>query len=433
MNEVSEKIARIDLEECKQIGSGSIAVIGGGPAGLMAAEVMLEQGQKVEIYDAMPSLGRKFLRAGKGGLNLTHSENLDTFLSRYGSHRSDLEPIIKAFPPAEIKKWVAQLGFQTFVGSSGRVFPKNFNSSPILRTWLSRLKDQGLIIHSRHRWVGWDHRFHLYFESPDGKKMAKHNAVVVALGGGSWPQLGSDGGWVALFRQKEILVHSLKPANCGFDLDWSPHFRERFHGKPVKPVVLSMIMPNGETVREQGEFIVTKAGLEGSVIYFFSSILRDEIEENGTATIHLDLVPDWTYPRLLERLSEPRGSRTVATHLKKAVGIEGVKAGLLYEVLNREDFNIPERVAKAIKMLPLTLISPRPLEEAISSAGGVAFEEMDHNLMLRKYPGMFCAGEMLDWEAPTGGYLLSACFASGRWVGRGAAAWLSNLENIKNT
>ena len=420
------------MEETRQIESSSIAVIGGGPAGLMAAEVLLAQGLKVDLYDAMPSLGRKFLRAGKGGLNLTHSENLDNFLSRYGSRRPNLEPIIEAFSPEDIKNWVAQLGFQTFIGSSGRVFPENFNSSPILRAWLSRLKDQGLIIHLRNRWVGWDHRFQLYFESPDGKMVANHPAVVVALGGGSWPELGSDGGWVPFFRQKGIFIHSLKPANCGFDLDWSPFFREKFHGTPVKPVVVSFIRPDGEAIREQGEFILTKTGLEGSIIYFLSSYLRDEIEINGTATIHLDLAPDWTYPRLLERLSEPRGSRTVATHLKKAVGIEGVKAGLLYEVLSREDLNFPEKVVKAIKMLPLTLKSPRPLEEAISSAGGVAFEELDQNLMLRKYPGMFCAGEMLDWEAPTGGYLLSACFASGRWAGKGAVEWLSNPENFTN-
>lgn len=406
-------------------------MIGGGPAGLMAAEVLLERGQKVDLYDAMPSLGRKFLRAGKGGLNLTHSESLEILLSRYGSRRPHLEPIIGAFPPAEIRKWFSDLGFQTYVGSSGRVFPENFNSSPILRAWLARLKDQGLVINTHHRWLGWDQRFSLNFETPAGKKMVEHQAVVVALGGGSWPELGSDGGWVPFFKQKEIVVHPLMPANCGFDLEWTPHFRQRFHGKPVKPVVVSFSVPGGKNIQKQGEFIVTQTGIEGSVIYALSNFLRDEIEHTGTAVIHLDLAPDWTYSRLRERLSEPRGSRSIANHLKKAAGLEGIRAGLLYEILEREDFNSPERVAEAIKKLPLTLISARPLEEAISSAGGVVFEELDNNLMLRKYPGMFCAGEMLDWEAPTGGYLLTACFASGRWAGKGAAEWLSNLKNFQ--
>lgn len=415
---------RIELEEMSRDEVKSMAVIGGGPAGLMAAEVLLEMGLKVDLYDAMPSLGRKFLRAGKGGLNLTHSEPLDEFLSRYGTRRPNLEPIIKAFPTEEIRNWLSLLGFQTYVGTSGRVFPKNFNSSPILRAWISRLRNQGLTINTRHRWLGWEKRFHLYFESPAGTRKVEHNAVVVALGGGSWPQLGSDGRWVSLFRQKEIVVQPLKPSNCGFDLEWTPHFRERFHGTPVKPVVVSFAMPDGRNIRQQGEFIITKTGLEGSVIYALSSFLRDEIDHKGGAVIHLDLAPDWAYSRLHERLSVPRGSRTVSSYLKKTVGIEGVTAGLLYEVLSREDFKYPERVADGIKKLPLTLISPRPLEEAISSAGGVDFEEIDQNLMLRKYPGMFCAGEMLDWEAPTGGYLLSACLASGRWAAKGAAEWL---------
>jgi len=418
------------LEKTKQTESRSVAVIGGGPAGLMAAEVLLERGLKVDLYDAMPSLGRKFLRAGKGGLNLTHSESLEKLSSKYGPHRPNLEPIIKAFPPVSIRKWLSQLGFQTFVGSSGRVFPENFNSSPILRAWLSRLKSQGLAINTRHRWLGWDHRYDLYFDTPFGKKVVNHQAVVIALGGGSWPELGSDGGWVPMFIQKDIDIRPLKPANCGFDLEWTPHFKERFHGIPVKPVVVSFDMPDGKTVQKQGEFIITKTGIEGGVIYAISNILRDQIDNTGTAVIYLDLAPDRDYSSLLERLSEPRGSRTVSSHLKRAAGLEGVRSGLLYEVLGRDEFDFPEKVAKAIKKLSLTLISTRPLEEAISSAGGVVFEELDQNLMLRRYPGMFCAGEMLDWEAPTGGYLLTACFASGRWAGKGAAEWLSNLETL---
>lgn len=421
---------RIKLEKTRQNSMQSIAVIGGGPAGLMAAEVLLEEGLQVVLYDAMPSLGRKFLRAGKGGLNLTHSESFEKFLSRYGERRSNLDPIIRTFTPTDLREWLVKLGYQTYTGSSGRVFPETFNSSPILRAWLDRLKGQGLKVYTRHKWLGWEHPSELQFETPAGKRVVKHPAVVVALGGGSWPQLGSDGGWVSFFMHKGIVVQPLKPANCGFNLEWTDHFSGRFHGEPVKPVLVIYGPPDRKQIQKQGEFIITRTGLEGGLIYALSAYLRDEIDQNGSATIELDLAPDWDYDRLLEKLLQPRGSRTVSTHLKKSVGIGGVKAGLLYEVLPREAFNSPERVASAIKRLPLTLVAPRPLEEAISSAGGVPFEELDQSLMLKKFPGIFCAGEMLDWEAPTGGYLLTACFATGRWAGKAAASWVSNRENL---
>ena len=412
------------------IQSSCVAVIGGGPAGLMAAEVLIQGGVKVDLYDAMPSAGRKFLVAGKGGLNLTHSEPLEQFLTRYGARRPQIEPLLRDFGPDELRLWAAGLGVETFVGTSGRVFPVGMKTAPILRVWLTRLRLGGVTFHPRHKWLGWNADNSLRFETPAGEISVQADAVILALGGGSWPQTGSTGAWIPLLTGRGVAVAPLKPSNCGFDGTWSEHFRTRFAGQPLKAVVLSFTDSKGNVFHQQGEFIVTETGVEGSLIYAFSAPLRDEIEASGRAVIRLDLAPGWTHERLVERLSRPRGSRSMASHLEKSVGIKGVKAGLLWEFVPKVDFTAPERLAAAIKELPIPLLAARPLEEAISSAGGVAFESLDEHLMVRSLPGVFCAGEMLDWEAPTGGYLLTACFASGRTAGLGVLDWLESLDSI---
>jgi uncharacterized flavoprotein (TIGR03862 family) len=408
----------------------SAAVIGGGPAGLMVAEVLIQGGMRVDLYDAMPSVGRKFLVAGKGGLNLTHSEPFEQFLTRYGDRSPQLEPLLKDFGPEQLRAWAAQLGVETFVGTSNRVFPVGMKTAPILRLWLTRLRLAGVTFHQRHKWLGWNADNSLRFETPAGEIAVQADAVVLALGGGSWPQTGSTGAWVQLLAGRGVVVTPLKPSNCGFDVAWTEHFRSRFAGHPLKSVVLSFTDSRGNTFQQQGEFIVTETGVEGSLIYTFSAPLRDEIEASSRAIIRLDLAPGWTHARLVERLSRPRGSRSMASHLEKSVGIQGVKAGLLWEFVPKANFTNPERLAAAIKDLPIPLLAARPLEEAISSAGGVTFESLDEHLMLRSMPGVFCAGEMLDWEAPTGGYLLTACFASGRAAGLGILDWIKSLPCI---
>ena len=404
----------------------SAVIIGGGPAGLMAAEVMVQGGSRVDIYDSMPSVGRKFLVAGKGGLNLTHAESREQFLSHYGSRRSVLEPFLDNFGQKEIIDWVHQLGTGTFVGTSRRVFPVGMKTAPILRAWLRRLREAGVTFHPRHKWLGWDEDEVLRFNSPEGEVSVHPDVVVLALGGGSWRRLGSTGEWVPVLEGRGVEVAKLKPSNCGFDVAWSEHFRSRFEGTPLKSVSLYFSNSNGESYQKQGEFVVTKTGIEGSLIYSLSAQLRDEIEEHGIARIKLDLAPGWSEQRFTERLSLPRGSRTLSGHLEKTVHIKGVKAGLLREFMPKEDLQDTEKLSSAIKGLTIPLIATRPLDEAISSAGGVRFEELDANLMIRKLPGVFCAGEMLDWEAPTGGYLLSACFATGRAAGEGALQWINN-------
>ncbi|HSJ89445.1 MAG TPA: TIGR03862 family flavoprotein [Anaerolineales bacterium] len=410
----------------------TVAVIGGGPAGLMAAEVISAHGLQVEVYDAMPSLGRKFLMAGKSGLNITYAEPFEQFVSRYGERRPQIERLLKTFGPDELIGWVHGLGIETFVGTSRRIFPVGMKASPLLRAWLNRLRDWGVIFHPRHKWTGFitlgpaavpgDDRawIDLKFDSPDSDKTVHANAAILALGGGSWSRLGSDGAWVPWLRQAGVQVAPLRPSNCGFDVTWSPHFRERFDGHPVKSVVLSF-----GGFHQQGEFIITKEGVEGGLIYTASALLRDEIEAKGSAVTMLDLLSDRSYEWLVERLSQTRGSRSMATHLEKTVNITGVKAGLLREFAPKEDFAHPGSLAHFIKNLPIPLIAARPLDEAISSAGGVKFESLDERLMLKSMPGVFCAGEMLDWEAPTGGYLLTACFASGHTAGEGVVHWLS--------
>ena len=399
----------------------TVAVIGAGPAGLMAAEVLSQSGVQVDVYDSMPSVGRKFLMAGKSGLNLTHSEPFEQFAARYGSRRKWIEPMLKEFDASELREWAKELGIETFVGTSGRVFPVNMKASPLLRAWLKRLQNNAVTIHTRHRWIGWNKNQSLRFETIDGEKLVKADAVILALGGGSWRKLGSDGAWVDWLEQAGVKVEALKSSNCGFDVAWSEYFREKYQGQPLKSVVLSF-----ESFRQQGEFVVTKHGVEGSLIYACSAQVRDAIAAHGTTNIQLDLAPNLSHDDVLKKLSKPRGSKTMASHLEKTVGIKGVKAGLLREFLSKDDFGNLERLADAIKSLSIPLIAPRPIDEAISSAGGVLFEELDEYLMLKKLPGIFCAGEMLDWEAPTGGYLLTACFASGRVAGQGALKWLTN-------
>ncbi len=401
--------------------SHQVIIIGGGPAGLMAAEVLLKGGAQVALYEAMPSPGRKFLVAGKGGLNLTHSEPREDFLSRFGVRRPQIEPLLDAFGPNEIREWASELGVETYVGSSGRVFPKEMKAAPLLNAWLEKLRASGLQIYTRHKWLGWGKDNSLLFETPDGEKNVKADAVILALGGGSRPELGSDGGWIPLLKERNVKIAPLKPANCGFDVNWTPFFREKFQGKPLKTVAITF---KGQ--RKKGEFIITENGVEGSLIYAISAQLRDEIELDGSAIIELDLTPDWTQEEVTEKLSRPRGSHSTSKHLKRTVKIIGVKSGLLWEFVPKEDFSDPKRLASAIKSLPIPLLAPRPLEEAISSAGGVTFEALDEHLMLRDIPGVFCAGEMLDWEAPTGGYLLTASFASGYVSGLGALDWLDH-------
>lgn len=399
----------------------SVAIIGGGPAGLTAAEVISAQGVKVDVYDSMPSLGRKFLMAGKGGLNITHSEPFEKFVSHYGKRRANIEPLLNVFGPQEIRQWMHGLGVDMFVGTSGRVFPVGMKASPLLRAWLRRLNDSGVTFHLRHKWTGWLPDRSLHFVSADRDVTVRADAVLLALGGGSWARLGSDGAWTSWLRDVGAEVEPLRPSNCGFEVAWTSYFRERFEGHPIKSVVLSF-----GPFRQQGEFIVTKEGVEGSLIYAASALLRNEIEARGQAVMMLDLAPDRSHEWLVERLSRSRGSRSMASHLEKTVNLKGVKAGLLREFVPKEDFWNLQPLAHFIKNLPIPLIATRPLDEAISSAGGVTFESLDEHLMLRAMPGVFCAGEMLDWEAPTGGYLITACMASGYAAGHGVLKWLDS-------
>jgi uncharacterized flavoprotein (TIGR03862 family) len=401
-----------------------IAIIGGGPAGLMAAETLSLAGMQVDVYDAMPSPGRKFLLAGIGGLNITHSEPYDAFCARYGDHRPNLQALLDRMPPSALRAWVHGLGIDTFVGSSGRVFPAEMKVAPLLRAWLHRLRGAGVRIHVRHRWLGWNADGALRFAGPGGDVLVKPRATVLALGGGSWPRLGSDGAWLPWLAARGVEVAPLQPANCGFETAWSAHLRERFAGTPLKSVALTFTDAQGRTERRQGEMVISADGVEGSLIYAFSQRLRECINAHGSATFTLDLVPGRDAARVLADVSHPRGSRSLSSHLQSRLGIAGVKTALLHEVLDREQFADAATLAATIKALPITVHAPRPLAEAISCAGGVRFDGVDQNLMLTVLPGVFVAGEMLDWEAPTGGYLLNACFASGLCAGLGVQAWL---------
>ncbi|MFZ3033899.1 MAG: TIGR03862 family flavoprotein [Parvibaculum sp.] len=396
-----------------------VAIIGGGPAGLMAAEALIACGRRPHLFDAMPSLGRKFLMAGKSGLNLTHSEDYAAFVTRFGDANARLRSALDHFTPDDIRHWAQGLGIETFTGSSGRIFPTDFKAAPLLRHWLKRLRDGGLTTHVRHRWQGWAQDGALKFETREGETIFKADATVLALGGASWPQLGSDAAWATWLAERGVEIAPFQPANCGFDVNWTPFISERFPGAPVKSVTLGF---EGETHR--GEFIVTTTGVEGSGIYHLSAALRNAIERDGQAILLLDLTPDRSLDRLRGNLSRPRDKSSFANYLRKVTGLDGIKAALLRECLPKETFNDMEALAQGIKALPLTLVATRPIAEAISSAGGVRLDAIGEHFMLRALPGVFCAGEMLDWEAPTGGYLLTACFATGKAAGTGAANWL---------
>nr|WP_312398010.1 TIGR03862 family flavoprotein [Stutzerimonas kunmingensis] len=398
-----------------------VAIIGGGPAGLMAAEVLGQAGVSVDLYDAMPSVGRKFLLAGVGGMNITHAEDYSAFVSRYGERAGELRPLLDAFTPAALREWIHGLGIDTFVGSSGRVFPTDMKAAPLLRAWLKRLRENGVHIHTRQRWLGWDEHGALRIAGPQGESLIDAHATLLALGGGSWARLGSDGAWVPLLAARGIAIAPLQPANCGFEVEgWSAHLRGKFAGAPLKTV--SLALPG--SAPRKGEFVLTATGIEGSLVYALSAPIREAINRDGAATVLLDLLPDRTLAQVASALARPRGSQSMAKHLHRQLKLDGVKAALLRELSDAGSFQDPQTLATAIKALPIRLVRPRPLDEAISSAGGVPFEALDANLMLQQMPGVFCAGEMLDWEAPTGGYLLTACFASGRAAAEGMLRWL---------
>jgi uncharacterized flavoprotein (TIGR03862 family) len=423
-------------------GCPRVAIIGAGPAGLMAAEVlsraMQQQPMEVHVFDAMPSSGRKFLLAGIGGLNLTHSEPFDDFVRRYGARAQTVGQWLRHFGPDEVQLWAAGLGIDTFVGSSGRVFPRDMKAAPLLRAWLHRLKAAGVRLHHRHRWLGWPQAStrQLQFSSPDGLIDLQADAVVLALGGGSWAKLGSDGSWTRLLQQRGVEIAALQPANCGFDvstldangqprLGWSELMRERYAGQPLKNVMLRIDGLRQPRFERRGEFVLTETGIEGSLVYAASSWLREDINRHGSASLSLDLLPEHSRERVMAELRHPRGARSLSSHLKSRLGLHGVKAALLHELLSRAQLADPVWLGATIKALPLNLAAARPIDEAISSAGGVKLEAMSPGLMLRQLPGVFCAGEMTDWEAPTGGYLLTACLASGRVVGGGVLDWLA--------
>ncbi|MDZ4100359.1 MAG: TIGR03862 family flavoprotein [Hydrogenophaga sp.] len=424
-----------------------VAIIGGGPAGLMAAEVLSRAGLAVHLFDAMPSVGRKFLLAGKGGLNLTHAEPLEAFVTRYGAAQDRVQPLLQRWGPEALRDWATGLGIETFVGTSNRVFPTDMKSAPLLRAWLHRLRHPGeggvpVVFHMRHRWKGWDDGAlgPLVFDAPSGRVQVQARATVLALGGASWARLGSDGAWLPWLEAAGVAVGPLLPSNCGFDVagsaahgvsqGWSTHFSERFAGQPFKSVAIRATDSLGQQFHRKGEFVATVTGVEGSLIYAASSLLRDEIARNGHASFEIDLLPDRSAEHVLAQVSHPRGSRSLSSHLKSRLGLDGIKMGILHERLDKDALNDPVRLAQAIKALPITVSAARPIDEAISSAGGVRWEALNPDLMVEAKPGLFCAGEMLDWEAPTGGYLLTACMASGVVAGEGVARHLRQTAPV---
>ena len=400
----------------------NIAIIGGGPAGLMAAEVLSAEGHSVTVYDAMPTLARKFLLAGKSGLNITHSEDFELFRTRFGTASARLCPALDAFTPDDVRAWAAGLGTETFVGSSGRVFPTAMKASPLLRAWLRRLEMQGVRLAMRHRWTGFENGGYA-FSTVDGSLIVRPDAALLALGGASWPRLGSDAAWVPWLDERGIDIRRLRPANCGFDTAWSDAFRERFAGAPLKSVSTT-----SDAGTFQGEFVISKHGIEGSLVYAHSAALRDKLDKTCEAALVVDLAPGRTEERLARDLSRQDAKASFSNRLRKGAGLEGVKAALIRELVPDAARKDPRHLARLLKALPIPVLHPRPIAEAISSAGGISLDAIDQGYMLRKIPGLFAAGEMLDWEAPTGGYLLTACFATGRSAANGMAAWLSGQQ-----
>lgn len=432
-----------------------VAIVGAGPAGLMAAEMLSAQGVQVHVFDGKASVGRKFLLAGKGGLNLTHSEAFERFVERYGDAQPMLRPLLQDFGAEQLCAWAQGLGIGTFVGTSGRVFPTDMKAAPLLRAWLARLRAQGVVFHMRHLWKGWNAEQALLMETQEGVLPVQAKATLLALGGGSWARLGSDGAWVPLLQAQGVSVANLHSANCGFDVGepgavtpetanrraffkelvggkpqivkgWSALFGERFAGAPLKSVAIRFADSLGRSFERRGEFVATATGVEGSLIYAVSNLLRDEIALNGSATFELDLLPAFSHEKVLQEVRHPRGSRSLSSHLKGRLGLDGVKAGLLHEVLSKEAMQDPVKLAQAIKCLPITVVAARPIDEAISTAGGVTWAALDGQLMCKALPGVFCAGEMMDWEAPTGGYLLTACFATGVRAARGIQSYVQS-------
>lgn len=429
-----------------------IAIVGAGPAGLMAAERLSALGHSVCVFDAKASVGRKFLMAGKGGMNLTHSEPFPAFVQRYGASAERLRPMLEVFGAQQVCEWVQGLGLETFVGSSGRVFPTDMKAAPLLRAWMTRLRQQGVRFFMRHRWTGWSADGSLQMQAESGAVAVRTRAVLLALGGGSWARLGADGAWMPWLAERGIAVTPLRPSNCGFDVGqaleasgetrraflqsmlgqqaegsgWTPWFAERFAGQPFKSVAIRFVGSDGVVFDRRGEFVATATGVEGSLIYAVSSLLRDEIQRSGSAVFHLDLLPAWSDAKVLDAVRHPRGSRSLSSHLKSRLGLDGIKAAILREVLSKAEMEDPVRLAHAIKALPITVVAPRPIDEVISTAGGVCWESVDTDLMSHQQPGVFFAGEMLDWEAPTGGYLLTACMATGVQAARGVAKFLTD-------
>lgn len=407
--------------------AGRAAVIGGGPAGLMAAETLARANIAVTIYDRMPSLARKFLMAGRGGLNLTHSEEFPAFLSRYGAAKPHLRRALDAFPPERLRSWSEALGQPTFVGTSGRVFPKAMKASPLLRAWLRRLDAMGVKVALRHRWTGWDDGGALTFDAPDGILCTEPDVTVLALGGASWPRLGSDGGWVDVLAREGIAVSRLRPSNCGFLAAWSDHLRTRFAGQPLKNIALSF---GAERVR--GEAVITQGGLEGGAIYALSPMLREAIDATGEAVLSVDLLPDLDMEEVVRRLSASRGKQSLSNALRKTLSLSPSAIGLSQEAAKGKLGALaPDAMAALLKSVPVILTGVAPIDRAISTAGGVAFDEIDGSFMLRKKPGVFVAGEMIDWEAPTGGYLLQACYATGVAAGEGALRYLGSSNAVR--
>ncbi len=406
----------------------AVCIIGGGPAGLMAAEVLAQAGHRVQLFDAMPSLGRKFLLAGIGGLNITHSEDKAAFVQRYTSQDNWVGNWLAQFDAEAVRDWAQGLGIETFVGSSGRVFPKEMKAAPLLRAWLQRLRRLGVKIHTRSRWLGWDEQGALRIETASGEQAVAARAVLLALGGGSWPRLGSDAAWIPILEQRGVAVTSLEASNCGFDVaGWSALLLNKWLAAPVKNCALRVA---GGSFR-QGEWMLTATGVEGSLVYALSAEIRQQIAAQGQCLLEMDCVPHKSLAQVLTALEQPRGKKTLTKHLQVQLGLEGVKAALLRECAPAESFNNMQQLAKCIKALPIQLLRARPMAEAISTAGGIQAEMFDQNLMLKQLPGVFCAGEMLDWDAPTGGYLLTACLASGFVVGHGMLRWLAANESLE--
>ena len=400
---------------------GRVAVIGAGPAGLMAAEALAARGFGVDIYDAMASFGRKFLMAGKSGLNISHAEDQALFLRRYICADPRLAQMVAEFGADEVVAWMRGLGIAAHTGPSGRIFPRAMKASPLLRAWLARLGDGGAVMHTRHRWQGWDSASDLVFDTPDGLKKVAPAAMVLALGGASWKRLGADGAWAQMLTDKGVKTIPFQPSNCGFTVAWSDHIKRKFAGAPVKSVRLSAV--NGQSTRS--EFVITRYGVESGGVYTLSAALREDLAERGAATLTLDLLPDLDAGEVLARLTRPGGKRSLSNHLRKVLGLNAVKLALIYEIVSAEDQHDPAALARLIKALPLAITGTAPLDQAISVAGGISWEGLDDALMLRAMPGVFCAGEMLDWDAPTGGYLITACLATGQVAGAGAAQWLN--------